>query len=352
MDRYIGLDVHAQSCTFVVLNQKGKRLKETVVETNGWALVEFVRLIPGTRHLCVEEGTQSQWVYEILSPHVEEMAVVRAEKRHGNKDDSVDAFELAERMRTGAIRTKIFKAPKTFVALRELTHIYAKVTGDLVRTKNRIKALYRSRGIRSATKTQVFERKSRQEALRLLRPETRQAVGFLYREHDHLEELKADVQKAMLAEAGKHSIAKILKTAPGLGPIRVAQILPIVVTPHRFRTRGQFWSYSGFAVVHHTSSDWVTKPEGGLGRSRRVSTRGLNRNCNPTLKMIFKGAATTVVSEMPTNPLYSDYQRIVSGGLDPAVAKVTIARKIAAIVLAMWKKKEVYNPAKYQSNQA
>ena len=37
-----------------------------VVETNGRALVEAIRLVPGRKHLVFEEGVQSAWLYEIL----------------------------------------------------------------------------------------------------------------------------------------------------------------------------------------------------------------------------------------------------------------------------------------------
>jgi hypothetical protein len=59
MDRYIGLDVHSASCTAAVVSANGKRLSSTVLETNGKILVEFLRLIPGDRHLIVEEGTHA-----------------------------------------------------------------------------------------------------------------------------------------------------------------------------------------------------------------------------------------------------------------------------------------------------
>ncbi len=68
MERYLGLDVHAASSTLVVLSEAGRRLKRCVLETNGQALVEAIRMIPGRKHLCFEEGTQSAWLYEILSP--------------------------------------------------------------------------------------------------------------------------------------------------------------------------------------------------------------------------------------------------------------------------------------------
>jgi transposase len=350
MDRFIGLDAHKTSCTFAVLDQKGKELKSQVVETHGQALVEFIRLIPGRRHLCIEEGTHSQWLYEILSPHTYEIAVVPGEKKQGNKSDAVDALELAERIRTGSLRTKVYKAPKAFATLRELTRTYGMITSDVVRNKNRIKSFYRSRGIQSSKKTDVLEETRREQMMMQLRPGARRAVGFLCEALDSLEEIKDEAQKAMTMEARKHTITKILETAPGLGPVRVAQLLAIVVTPHRFRTSRQFWCYCGLAVVLRTSADWEKLPNGKWVRSPSVKTCGLNRNCNPMLKAIFKGAATTVITQMHTSPLYSDYQRLLDGGLKPDLAKVTIARKIAAIVLAMWKNEEVYSPA-YQSNE-
>ena len=59
MQRYIGLDVHAASCTIAVISEAGKRLKDFPVETNGQALVEAIRMIPGHKHLVFEEGLQS-----------------------------------------------------------------------------------------------------------------------------------------------------------------------------------------------------------------------------------------------------------------------------------------------------
>ena len=73
MDRYIGLDVHSASCTVGVLSAKGKRLKSTVLETNGKVLVAYLRTLPGTLHLIIEAGTHAARLFEILSPHVHEM---------------------------------------------------------------------------------------------------------------------------------------------------------------------------------------------------------------------------------------------------------------------------------------
>lgn len=342
MERYIGLDVHAESCTFSVLSESGKEVRTAVVETNGQALVGFLRQTPGNLHLCVEEGEWSPWLYEILSPHVAQMVVVWPEAKRGAKSDAVDARGLGERLRTGSVGRTVFKAPRQYAKLRELARTYTLMTRDVARQKNRLKSLFRRRGV-ACPGEEIFHAKGRDARLRQLPATMRQAVQLLGTELDYLEELKAKAEEAMLEESHRYRIARILESVPGMGPIRVAQMLPIVVTPHRFRTKRQFWSYCGFGVVTHSSSDWAQQ-NGRWVKTQVVQTRGLNRNHNHTLKAIFKGAATTVIAHARPNPLRAGYDRLCEQGTKPNLAKLTVARKIAATVLAMWKSEEVYDP--------
>jgi hypothetical protein len=77
---------------------------------------------------------------------------------------------------------------------------------------------------------------------------------------------------------------------------------------------------------------------------RRVmpQTRGLNRNRQATLKNVFKGAAKTVLTQ-PEHPLKLAYDRALAAGTKPNLAQLTLARRIAGAVLAMWKNKEKYD---------
>jgi hypothetical protein len=147
MERYIGLDVHAASCTIAVISQAGKRLKDFPVETNGQALVEAIRMIPGRKHLVLEEGLQSAWLYETLSPHVDEIVVTGVTESRGHKSDNRDAYGVAEKLRVGSLDKPVFKSPRQFTRLRELSRIHMTLVGDVVRGQSRIKSLYRSRGI-------------------------------------------------------------------------------------------------------------------------------------------------------------------------------------------------------------
>jgi hypothetical protein len=351
MERYIGLDPHATTCTFAVIGPSGRKLRHDVVETHGSALVSYLRSIPGKKHLCVEEGTHSAWLYEILSPHVEEIVVAGISESRGQKSDTLDAFRRAEELRTGTIKTPVFRAPRRYSRLRELARVHTMLVRDVARVQSRLKVMYRARGIATPGKS-VYSPSGRDRWLKRLPVSSRWATEKLHEAYDRLLELKREAERELLAEARKHRIARILATAPGLGPIRVAQLLPIVVTPHRFRTRSQFWAYCGLGIVMRSSSDWVQPQAGGWVRAQVQQTQGLNRMHNPTLKGIFKGAATTIVTKLQADPLYEHYLRMTCAGTKPNLAKVTIARRVAAVVLRMWKDEKEYDPGKLEQQAA
>jgi hypothetical protein len=131
---------------------------------------------PGKRHVALEEGTQSTWVYEILSPHAEEMVVAAVSESRGQKSDERDAFHLAEQLRTGAIKRKVFKESGEFRTLRELSRTHQMVVQDSVRVQNRIKALFRSRGVPVSGKG-VYSETGREKYLEQLPDASRGAAA-------------------------------------------------------------------------------------------------------------------------------------------------------------------------------
>lgn len=86
----------------------------------------------------------SEWLYEVLSPHVQELVVMVPVKRRGPKSDAKDAFDLANKLRLNDIETSVFKGYGQFQRLRELSRVYDKIVGDVIRAQNRIKSQYRT----------------------------------------------------------------------------------------------------------------------------------------------------------------------------------------------------------------
>jgi len=184
----------------------------------------------------MEEGTQSAWLYETLERHVEEIVVASVPDSRGPKNDARNAYGLAEKLRIGAIQKSVFKAPAQFRRLREIARVLEMLVRDVVRVQARLKSIYRSRGVTTPGAT-VYSVKNRQEWLSELPPASAYAATKLYEHYDALTGIKDQTTADLITEAKLCPIARILQTAPGLGPIRVARMMPIVVTPHRFRTR-------------------------------------------------------------------------------------------------------------------
>jgi hypothetical protein len=188
----------------------------------------------------------------------------------------------------------------------------------------------------------VYHKEERERWLRKL-PEVgaRHRAQWLYQELDALVELRDTAREAMVAESRRHPAHRLLQSIAGLGPVRTAQVIAAVDSPHRFRTKRQLWAYSGLAVTTKSNANYrVVKGE--LRRAARArAARGLNPNYNRTLKHVFKDAALVASVRGALKP-YHD--QLVERGMRPALARLTVARKIAAIPLAVWKKGECFDP--------
>jgi transposase len=342
--RYVGIDAHTSSCTIAVMGPTGRRGRQWQVETERKALVEAIRSIARPRHICFEEGALSDWMYELLEPLSDELLVIQPRKTSGVKNDIRDAWAAAEAMRVQSRAVvRVFKAPTLFTALRKASRAYILTQQDLVRVKNRVHACYRSRGLHGFGSA-IYDPERRQDWLAKLPPAQQKMTEHFAVELDALVQIHEAAEKWLAMEAKRVPIVELVSTAPGIGLIRASQIVATVLSPHRFRTSRQFWAYCGLGVVMRSSSDYVQR-DGLWLRTGVAQTRGLNRNHQPLLKNVFKGAAVTV-THMADHPLQQAYHRMLASGIKPNLARLTLARRISAAVLAMWKNKESYNPTK------
>ena len=104
----------------------------------------------------------------------------------------------------------------------------------------------------------------------------RRRAELYYQQLDALVSLRQQARRKLLAESKKDSAWKLLRSIPALGPIRVALLLGIVQTPHRFRSKRPLWRYRGLGVVTHRSADH-RYVEGQRERSKKpVLVRGLD----------------------------------------------------------------------------
>ena len=352
-EKYIGLDVHQATTSAAVLDCSGKLVMECILETKADVLLQFLAGLRGSLQVTFEEGTSAAWMYDLLQPHVAELVVCNPRKnallKHGNKSDRVDARKLAELLR-GSYLKPVYHGEQGLRTLRELSRSYLGLVKDVTRVMSRIKALYRSWAIPCAGRDVYYSRHRAEWLAKIPEPGVRRRAERLYQQLDMLQPLRQQARRELLTESRKHAVTARLRQIPCVGPIRSALLVALIQTPHRFRTKRQLWAYSGLALETRDSAEY-RYVKGQLQRSKKtVSIRGLNKDHNHDLKGLFKGAATTA-SARP-GPFQDFYQALLARGAKPTMARLTLARKIAAITLTLWKKGESFDPDKLKSQAA
>src|SRR6266436_2333617 len=315
-EKYIGMDVHKESISIAVMNGAGKIVMECVIKTKASVILQFIHRLSGDLQVTFEEGTWAAWLYDLLKPHVTKLVVCdprkNASMKQGNKSDKIDARQLAELLRLDHLNP-VYHGEHGLRSLKELVRSYLTITKDVGRVMSRVKAIYRSWGI-PCTGKQVYAPQHRVEWLtKITEPGVRRRAEFYYQQLDALRSLRREVRRELREGSKKHQAWKRLCQIASIGPIRAAVLLGILQTPHRFRTKRQLWTFSGFGIETQSSADH-RRVNGQLERAKKqVSIRGLNRNCNHDLKNLFKGAA--IVASSKPGPFQEFYTALLTKGL-------------------------------------
>ena len=273
--KYIGMDVHKEAICIAVLDSSGKLVMECTIETKASIIVDFLKGLRGSLHVTLEEGTWAAWLYDLIKPHVTELVVCNPRRnallKEGSKSDRIDARKLAELLRSNMVRS-VYHGENGVRTLQELARSYLAISTDVIRVMSRVKAIYRSWGI-PCTGKQVYAARHRSEWLgKIAEAGVRRRAEFYYQQFDALRSLRQDVRRELLAEAQKHDAWKLLRAIPFIGPIRAALLIALIQTPHRFRTKRQLWTFSGFGIETYSSAEHryvqgeaAAREEAGLG---------------------------------------------------------------------------------------
>jgi hypothetical protein len=212
--KYIGMDVHKEAISIVVMNSAGKVVMESILETKAATILQFIRGLRGNLLVTFEEGTWAAWLYDLLKPYVTKVTVCNPRKnallKSGNKSDRIDAQKLAELLRNGSL-SAVYHGENGLRTLKELSRSYLPISKDLTRVMNPLKALYHSWGIACAG-TRVYAPCHRLEWLnKVTEVGVRSRAEFTYQQLDALQALRHGVRHDLLAESRKHGATKLLR---------------------------------------------------------------------------------------------------------------------------------------------
>lgn len=348
MENIIALDVASEVTCVHAVNQRGKLLFEGTVATDIPALREIIRRVPRPRKLVFEECCQADWLWSELAPVCDDVFVCdpRANRLIGQKSDRIDARKLTERARLGTLN-RVWHGGKELQDLRQAVFSYRTLTDHSTRLKNQIKGVFRSWGVRGGGG--AYEPETRKKTVgKLPTKVSRSRTERLTKLLDAVTEQRHSALLEMVRLARLRPRYKELRTIDGIGPKFAAFLVATIGDARRFRTRRQLWAYCGLAIATHDSGEYEVTESGKIRRkNRQAQTRGLVRSYNRTLKYVFKQIALTL-SRTKWKPYYTD---LLARSKNANNAQLTLARKVAAIVLHVAKTGERYEVKKAFTKQ-
>jgi transposase len=326
--KFIGMDAHSRTCTFVVLGKSGRVLRKARVKTEEDELLGFVRSVKGRKKMAFEEVGMAQFLFLLFKDEVDELVVCQPREKNGPKTDEKDAGEIADLLRVGRLKS-VFHEDSLLMSLRVMTSGYNDVIQELGRTKNRYKALYRQVAIPTDA-TGFYEST---EMLSLLDTDERRYVACtLFEQLCLFEEQRLGFMERFESNARKYKPVKLLTSIPGIGPVRANQIVAVMVTPYRFPKKYNLFSYSGLTKHNRLSDGKVYGKKRALGPS--------------ALKNAFKSA--TLSATKSNTAFRRKYDEMRAAGKDDRAARNAVAKMIAATVLGVWKSGKKYNDKQWE----
>ena len=293
--------------------------------------------------VACEAGPLAPWVKRTLDTQLREVIVcdrrrTRFGARGGSKSDHFDADRLSECLRTGSVHAVYVPQGAHFELRQYLLH-YVRMVGERRRVKQRLNALF----LESAVRVPRPERAAGRLPIRRLPTGAARQVARAYvRQLEVVDELVAISKKLLLDAASCDPTFALLQTVPQVGQIRAATLLGVVGTVGRFRGRRTFWAYGGLGVVQRVSSEHRVE-NGRVVRDSRA--RGIRRSTagQPLLKKVLSDIA--LYASVGRGEFRTLFEHHVARGKRASVARLALARKIASVIVAIWRSGKPYDPS-------
>ena len=345
---FVGIDVHKRKWSVATITESGLQRVHTQ-NASAQELIDFLhRHYPEGEYQAVYEAgfTGFSTYYSLAEAGMGCMVIHAADvptTQYENvmKNDTVDCKKLAKSLRAGLLRG-IYIRPKDSIDDRGVVRVRRAIIKDLSRYKVRVKHMLMSNGVslpeqfdrlRGSCWSGAFIRWLKDEA-RLL-SSTRRSLDMLISQVERMRqaqlEATRDLRRLSRTEAYREN-HDLLCSIPGIGSVVAMTLLTEIDDIKRFTNERQFASYLGLVPTSHSSGDKTIHGE--------MTFRG-NKKLGP---MIVEAAWTAIRNDDGLAASYSDYCR----KMEPQLAIVRIARKLANIVISVLKNKKKYES--YPSN--
>lgn len=346
---WAGLDVGVETTSVCVIDGFGEVLHEATCPTDVRSVHREIVFLKRRRfaRVGIETGTGMHLARGLRSlgytvDVYETRQLSKFLRARRNKTDAGDASGIAEAGRVGA--TLISKVHLKSLECQFLASRLA-IRSHIIRARVRASTfLYRQLElfggrIRSRATSGLLRQRVEPEIKKLfgkapnpLVAELRYLLDLCERLIAHQQQIDRELKRLAL----EIDVCRRFMAIPGIGPICALTFYAAVGEPHRFRRSADIGSYLGLTPKLHQS--------GLVQRVGRISRMG----SAPT-RTLLVGASTRFMKCSDTGTQLHAWALQVEQRRGRGRARVALARKLAIIMLSMWKSSQSYQPKLLES---
>ena len=326
---YVGLDLGSSNFQQVGLNHGGLIKVNRDFTTSEANLVKAFADQRGEIHVHLEAGELAPWATSVIAPLVHRVVCSHPQAnawiaKDADKCDRIDAYKLAELLRLNRFKEVHYAADAQRREFKTVVQHYDELTSQQARLKTKLKARLRMQGV-IVTGERPFSVTGRKAVLAEVKSTAvRTAIKQLYAVLDQSVASQAEAKLLMLQMSQALPEIKLLRTAPGVGPIGACRFSAYIHTPSRFSSTRKLWKYCRLSISHRSSNG---KPL----RRPRLDRFGCGR-----LKDVSRKAFEAAMREHRDNGFKRAYRQALETTHDARHARLTVQRKIVSTLRAMW----------------
>ncbi len=326
---YVGLDLGSSNFQQVALNHQGVVRVNRDFPTSEVNLVKAFSDLKGEIQVHLEAGELAPWVISVIAPLVTRVVCSHPQSnawiaKDADKSDRIDAYKLAELLRLNRFKEVHYPQEQKRREFKTVVQHYDELTSQQARLKTKLKARLRMQGV-IVTGERLYSVRGRKAVLAQVRSRAvRTAISQLYAVLDQSVASQTEAKLLLLRIAQAFPEIKLLRTAPGVGPIGACRFSAYIHTPSRFSSTRKLWKYCRLSISHRSSNG---KPL----RRPRLDRFGCGR-----LKDVSRKAFDAAMRERRDNGFKRAYLRALETTHDVTHARLSVQRKIVSTLRAIW----------------
>jgi len=336
-----GMDIGDRYSLLCVMDEAGEIVEETRIPTTRNGLTRYFGSKTKMR-VAIEVGTHSPWISRLLEEFGHEVLVANARKlrmiyESDDKNDRLDAQMLARVARFDPqLLSPIQHRGRESQSARALISSRDALVRARTRLINHVRGLVKSTGERMRSCSSERFHKLWMELPQTLESSLQPMMELIGQLTNQIADYDRQIE-ALSQESFPETM--VLRQVAGVGPVTALSFVATIEEPQRFGSNRQVGAFLGLRPRRDQS--------GGRDPELRITKAG-----DPYLRRLLVGSAQYILGPFgPDSDLRRWGERLAARGGKAAKrrAAVAVARKLAVLLLALWKSGEDYEPLRSQS---